>query len=45
MITNKIPRWLMIAGGVLLPAVAFAAAAAPTGFCSSWCGAIFGCGG
>lgn len=42
---QKVPRWLVIAGGVLVPAIAFAAAAAPTDVCGSWCSLLFGCGG
>jgi hypothetical protein len=41
---QKVPRWVVIATGLALPAIAFAAANAPS-VCPSWCTALFGCGG
>ncbi|MEZ4236670.1 MAG: hypothetical protein R3F59_11050 [Myxococcota bacterium] len=41
--TQKLPRWLLIAAGLSIPAAAFAAAAAPSGFCPL--AALFGCCG
>lgn len=42
---DRIPRWLLISGGLLVPTLAFAAAAAPS--VTGWCpiGALFGCCG
>lgn len=42
---QKVPRWMLIAGGVLVPAVALAASALPTDACGGWCSLLFGCGG
>lgn len=42
---QKVPRWLLFTGALLVPAIAFAATAAPTGWCPSLCSALFGCGG